>query len=111
MKQLALEKYDVSLFALVNRLVEYDKDKYTVIQSEKWEIIKTYPGNRPLNLTIDPASVTATFFNNANSIEEIRQGEVLAKYWFLDALADEVIHEECIYNPVYGKVLTLLINN
>jgi len=109
LKQLALEKYDVSLFALVNRLVEYAKDKYAVIQSEKWEIIKTYPGNRPLNLTIDPVSVTATFFDNPSSKEEIRQGDVLAKYWFSDAQADEVIHEECIYNPEYEKVLTLLI--
>jgi transcriptional regulator with XRE-family HTH domain len=109
LKQLALEKYDVSLFSLVNRLVEYAKDKYAVIQSEKWEIIKTYPGNRPLNSTIDPSSVTATFFDNPSIKEEIRQGDVPAKYWFLDAQADEFIHEECIYNPEYGKVLTLLI--
>jgi len=111
LKQLALEKYDVSLFSLVNRLVEYAKGKYTVIQSEKWKILKTYSGNRPVNSTIDPASVTATFFDNPSSIEEIRQGEVLAKYWFLDAQADEIVHEECIYNPEYGKVLTLLIKN
>ncbi|GAB6152578.1 hypothetical protein JCM17380_13280 [Desulfosporosinus burensis] len=108
LKQLALEKYDVSVFVLLNRLVEYAKDKFAVIQSEKWKILKTYPGNRPLNSTIDPASVTATFFDNPSSIEEIRQGEVPAKYWFLDAQADEVIYEECIYNPEYGKVLTLL---
>ena len=111
LKQLALEKYDVSVFALANRLVEYAKDKYAVIQSEKWEILKTYPGNRPLGSTINPASVTATFFNNPSTTEEIRKGEVLAKYWFIDAQDDEVIQEECIYNPEYGKVLTLLIKD
>jgi transcriptional regulator with XRE-family HTH domain len=111
MKNLALEKYDVSLFALVNGLVEYAKDKYAVIQSEKWEIIKTYPGNRPLNTNIDPSSVTATFFENPSNKEEIRQRDVPAKYWFVDAKEDEVIHEECIYNPEYGKVLTLLVQN
>ncbi|MFZ5944246.1 MAG: helix-turn-helix domain-containing protein [Bacillota bacterium] len=111
LKQLALEKYDVSLFALVNRLVEYAKDKYAVIQSERWEIIKTYPGNRPLNPTIDLSSITATFFDNPSNTEEIRQGDVPAKYWFADAQADETVHEECIYNPEYGKVLTLIIRN
>ncbi|MDF2609011.1 MAG: helix-turn-helix type-3-like protein [Lachnospiraceae bacterium] len=111
LKQLALEKYDVSLFALVNSLVEYAKDKYAVIQSEKWNIIKTYPGNRPLNPTIDPLSITATFFDNPSNTEEVRQGDVPAKCWLLDAQDDEVIHEECIYNPEYKKVLTLLIKN
>ena len=111
LRRLALEKYDVSVFVLLNRLVEYDKDKFAVIQSEKWKILKTYPGNRLLKSTIDPASVTATFFDNPSSVEEIRQGEVPSNYWFINAQAEEVIHEECIYNPEYGKVLTLLIKN
>lgn len=109
LKKLAVEKYDVSLFALANRLVDYAKDKYAVIQSENLKVIKTFQGNRPLVETIDHKSIAATFFENPSIMEDIRHGEVPAKYWFLDAEDDEVIYEECIYNPEYDKVLTLLI--
>jgi Zn-dependent peptidase ImmA (M78 family) len=41
---LADQKYNVSLFVLLNRLVEISKDNYSVIQSEKNKIIKTAHG-------------------------------------------------------------------
>lgn len=108
LKKLALEKYDVSLFALINRLVEYSKDKYSVVQSEDWKIIKTFQGNRPLVEDINSNTLTASFFINPSEAEEIRNGEIPAKYWFIDADDNEMIHEECIFNPELKKVLTLL---
>lgn len=112
LKKLAAEKYDVSLFFLMNRLVGIASDTYTVIQSDESGILKTYPGDRPLIEDIDKHSFAASFYSNRPDIEEIRQGSVYAKYWLQDATDNEMIYEESIFNPQYGKVLTLLtINN
>lgn len=108
LKKLASEKYDVSLFVLLNRLVDSAKSKHSVVQSENWKILKEYQGNRTLIYKINPGSVAATFFNNVPEIEEIRKGTVPAKCWLIDAKSDETIYEESIYNPEYNKVLTLL---
>lgn len=111
LKELAGEKYDVSLFALLNRLVSSASDKYAVVQSGDWNIIKTHQGNRPLIEKVSHNSIASTFFDNPSEVEEIRQGTVLASCWLIDANDDETIYEESIYNPVYGKVLTLLTMN
>lgn len=108
LKKLAIEKYDVSLFVLLNRLVESAKSRYSVVQSENWKILKEYQGNRPLIDKINSESIAATFFNNTPEIEEIRKGTVPAKCWLTDAKSDEVIYEESVYNPAFNKVLTLL---
>lgn len=112
LKKLAAEKYDVSLFFLMNRLVTIASDTYAAIQSGELGILKTYPGNRPLVEDIDTHSYAASFYCNSPDNEEIRQGSVYAKYWLQDASDNEMIYEESIFNPQYGKVLTLLtINN
>lgn len=108
LKKLAIDKYDVSLFSLANRLVDYSKDKYAVIQSGNSEILKTFQGNRPIVEKLDSKSIATTFFDNPSGTEEIRQGKVLAKHWLQDANNDEMLYEESIYNPEYKKVLTLL---
>ncbi len=108
LKKLAIDKYDVSLFLLANRLVDYSKDKYAVIQSGNSEILKTFQGNRPIVEKLDSESIAITFFDNPSGTEEIRQGKVLAKHWLQDAKNDEMLYEESIYNPEYKKVLTLL---
>lgn len=107
LKELA-KKYDVSLFQLLNRLVEYDKDKFAVIQSKDNKIIKKYQGNRALTDGINIGSKAATFFENPSKVEEIREGKVPAEYWLQDTHDNETIYEESIYNPLYCKVLTLL---
>jgi transcriptional regulator with XRE-family HTH domain len=108
LKKLADDKYKVSLFALANRLIELNKDKYALVQSSNWSIKKTYPGNRPLKSVIHEKSMAASFFENPSQEEETRTGEIIAACWFEDAKADEVIYEESIYNPKFDSVLTLL---
>lgn len=108
LKEVASNKYDVSLFVMANRLVQYNRDAYSVIQSENWNIIKTFPGTRPLVEKIKPNSKASTFFQNPSQVEEIREGQVAAECWLLDAQPGEFIYEESIYNPLLGKVLTLL---
>lgn len=109
LKKLADEKYKVSFFSLVNRLVEFAPEKYAVIQSENYKIKKTYPGKRTLiNEKVDTRSIASSFFENPSHEEEIRTGEVSAEYWLLDAKKGEKIYEESIFNPKYGKVLTLI---
>lgn len=111
LKVLSDQKYNVSLFTLLNRLVEFSKDKYSIVQSEANKIIKTFPGSRPLKETgeiVDLRSKAASFFVNPSQEEEIRQGQVPAECWLHDATAEESIYEESIYNPKFGTVLTLL---
>jgi len=108
LKKLATEKYDVSFFSFANRLVEFSKGKYAVIQSENYTVLKTFSGSRPLVEDVSEQSQAATFYTNPSNIEEIRQGEVPAEYWLQDAKKGETIYEESIYNPEYKKVLTLL---
>lgn len=111
LKNLADEKYKVSLFLLANRLIESAKDKYSMVQTESDKIIKTYPGKRHLKeigVNVDHRSKAASFFNNIPANEEIRQGQVPAECWLTDADANENIYEESIFNPKLGTVLTLL---
>lgn len=102
------EMYDVSLFQLLNRLVEYDKSKFAVVQSKDYKIIKFYQGERILTDKISANSKAATFFENPSKAEEIREGNVPASCWLQDTKNNEVIYEQSIYNPLYSKVLTFL---
>jgi transcriptional regulator with XRE-family HTH domain len=108
LKKLAIEKYDVSLFALLNCLVQHAKSKYAVVQSENWKVIKTFQGARPLKNQIHPSCIAATFFERPAEQEETRVGDVPANFWLEDGKPNEFVYEESIYNPMYGKVLTLL---
>lgn len=108
LKKLASDKYDVSLFALMNHLVKIESDSYAVVQSSQSSIIKTYPGNRPIVENLSNQSYAATFFSNPPTAEEIRQGSIASKYWLQDAYENEMIYEESIYNPEYNSALTLL---
>lgn len=107
--KLAKEKYHVSLFVLLNRLVDFANNKYAVVQSQDSKIIKVFQGNRKIDKNkIDNRSKAAGFFSNPSVNEEIREGEVPASCWFGDFKEDETVYEQSIYNPKVGKVLTLL---
>lgn len=109
LKKLATEKYGVSLFALANRIVEHDKEKYAILQSKDFVILQTYSGKRPLIDKVNPNTFAGSFFTEPSAKEEIRKGEVPATYWLQDAQPDETLFEETIYNPdLDGKALTLL---
>lgn len=108
LKELAYKKYDVSLFVILHKLVKYSSNKYAVVQSENGKIIKTIQGTRSLVNVINSKSNAAIFSEKVSAGEELYEGQVPAEYWLLDAKPDETIYEESIYNPEYGKVLTLL---
>jgi Zn-dependent peptidase ImmA (M78 family) len=53
LKELADNKYNVSLSLLVNRLVDFADEKYAVVQSEVSIMIKSFPGRRSLVSTFE----------------------------------------------------------
>ncbi|WP_052352761.1 helix-turn-helix domain-containing protein [Neobacillus dielmonensis] len=111
LKTIADTKYQVSLFSLLNRLVDFADDKYAVVQSQHSKIIKVYQGKRMLksfDVEVDPRSKAAMFFCQPSEQEEVREGEVPANCWLLDAKENEIVYEQSIYNPKVGKVLTFL---
>ncbi|WP_081963030.1 XRE family transcriptional regulator [Desulfosporosinus sp. HMP52] len=108
LKNLAYEKYDVSLFSMCNRLVEHTKDKHAVIQSEDGQIIETFPGKRLLKGTIPLQSKAVSFYYDLPKQEETRYSKLPATDWFEDGKLEEYVIEESIFNPKIGKVLTLL---
>jgi transcriptional regulator with XRE-family HTH domain len=107
-KKIALGKFQVSVTAFLQQMVDFEKEKYTVIQSMDTNIQKTFSGNRPLVNFINENSHAYSFTSNPTAIEEIRCGSVPAKYWFTDSNDEEVIFEESNYNPEFNSVLTLL---
>ncbi|MGG1680257.1 helix-turn-helix domain-containing protein [Neobacillus sp. NRS-1170] len=111
LKDIADKKYNVSLFLLLNRMVEFADEKYAVVQSQNSKIIKVFQGQRMLKSfddEVDSGSNAATFYIHPSDKEEIREGTVPASCWLLDANEDEVVYEQSIYNPKVGRVLTLL---
>lgn len=107
-KLIAYKKFDVSLFAFLNQLVDIDSNHFAVVQSANYEITKTFQGNRVIVDNINENSIAYSFHAAPTSEEEVRGGEVAAEYWFIDALPGELIYEESIFNPEYKSVLTLL---
>jgi len=110
LKELADNKYQVSLFVLLNRLVDFAEDKYAVVQSEESKIIKKFQGKRNLVSTsdLDRRSFAASFFISPSKVEETREGTVPASCWFIDSKENETVYEQSIFNPKLNKVLTLL---
>jgi len=108
LETIAINNYHVSLFALANRLVQYAPDQYALINSKDSQIIKTYPGNRPLLDTLQSGTLAAQLFNNLPEEKTTRSGYVPASYWLADAGPDEDVYEESIYNPFYNGMITLL---
>ena len=113
LKELAYKKYNVSLFVLLNRLVDFEDEKYAVVQSQNYKIIKRFQGRRNLvsNEKVDDRSKAASFFTNQSVKEEVREGEVPGSCWFTDAKENETVYEQSVYNPALGKVLTLITIN
>ncbi len=105
---LAAEKYDVSVFALANSLVDINPGKFAVIQSDGREIIKTFQGTRPIREALDPRSLAAGFLENTPQEREIRTAKMEEGVWFQKGRPGASVLEESVYNPQLGKVLTLL---
>ncbi|WP_017754959.1 helix-turn-helix domain-containing protein [Calidifontibacillus oryziterrae] len=112
LKSLAEQKYHISLFTLLNHLVKLSNGKYAVLQSENYRIIKTFQGKYSLKSEfVDQQSKASSFFSNPSTKEEIREGIVPQSSWLNDIDKDLTVYEQSIYNPDFGKVLTLLTIN
>ncbi len=108
-KEVAEKRYDISVTAFLNQMVDFHGEKYAVIQSKAHEIIKTYQGKRAIVQKINVKSVAYSFYKDSTpKQEEIRNASVPASYWFLDADTSETVFESSIYNPKYDSTLTLL---
>ena len=107
-KTIAYSKFDVSLFALLNQLVDINKDRFSVVQSSEKKIKKVYQGNRLVTNILHENSIANSFFTQKIDLEEFRSGDLPANYWFSDASPGDMVHEESVYNPDYKSVLTLL---
>lgn len=107
-KEISKQKYGVSLTSFLNKMVDYQGDKYSVVFSNNEEVKKSFSGKRPLVEKVNKNSIAYSFFKNPPEQEEIRGAEVPASYWFSDAEEDEVVYEESICNPVYGDAVTLI---
>lgn len=110
-KDIAEDRYDVSVSSFLNQMVDFSGEKYAVVQSKHNEITKSYPGKRVIVDKINEYSIAYSFSIEPIPIqEEIREAQVPALYWFADAEDGETVFESSIFNPIYGSVLTLIVN-
>jgi transcriptional regulator with XRE-family HTH domain/Zn-dependent peptidase ImmA (M78 family) len=110
LKQLADEKYKVSLTSLCNRLVEYDKTRFTVVNSSDFKVNKVFSGSMIIkeNRELDQKSKAYELLAIPSKHEELKEGRVKASTWLDDPENSGVLYESSIYNPTYNAVLTLL---
>lgn len=108
LQKLAGEKYDVSVFAMANSLVDLYPDKFAVVQSDGKKTLKTFQGQRPIKKEIDPRSLAAGFYQALPDSSVIHTAKLDEAIWFQDGRPGAFVLEESIYDPQIGKVLTLL---
>ncbi|MEQ2527735.1 XRE family transcriptional regulator [Bacillaceae bacterium CLA-AA-H227] len=110
LKHLADEKYKVSLTSLCNRLVEFDKDRFAVVNSSEFEVTKVFSGSIVIkeNYELNQNSKAYELLTTPSKMEELREGRVPANTWIIDSENDGFLFESSIYNPTYKSVLTLL---
>lgn len=111
LKELAVEKYKVSLNSLCNRLVEYYKDRFAVIVSSDYKIIKTFSNEILINekgSKLDKRSKAFQLFKNQSEEEEFKEEKVPATTWIVDAKENDFVYESSVFNPQYNSVLTLI---
>lgn len=108
LESIAINKYQVSLFALANRLVQYAPERYSLINLKDSRIEKAWAGNRPLVDTLHSETLAAKLFDDLPQEKTVNSGFVTASYWLADAKPDEKVYEESIYNPDYHGIITLL---
>ncbi|KGX85873.1 putative transcriptional regulator [Pontibacillus litoralis JSM 072002] len=110
LKKLAVEKYKVSLTSLCYRLVEYDNDRFAVIQSsdlmtkQVFTVKMMIKEGKPLHKD----SKAYELLDQPSNIEELKEGHVSASTWLDNFEGGQLLYESSIYNPEYNAVLTLL---
>lgn len=108
-KELAENRYDISVTAFLNQMVDFRGEKYAFIQSKSHEIVSMHQGKRPIVEAINENSSAYSFYKGLiPQQEEVRNAEVPASFWFSDAEKDETVFESSIFNPKFGNALTLV---
>ncbi|PET71581.1 hypothetical protein COJ46_21885 [Bacillus sp. AFS077874] len=111
LKILADEKYKVSLTSFCNRLIEYNKDRFAVVNSSEFKITKIFSGNMLIKEVASPLNKDSKAFellSNPGQEEELKEGIVNANTWIDEADENEMLYESSIFNPKYNSTLTLL---
>lgn len=113
LRELAERKYEVSLTALCNRLVEQYESRFAVVTgSSDCKITKTFSSNISLidkGSNLDSRSIAFGLLSDSSiQEEEFRSGKVPATAWIVDASEDEFVYESSVFNPKYKSVLTLI---
>jgi transcriptional regulator with XRE-family HTH domain/Zn-dependent peptidase ImmA (M78 family) len=112
LKVLAYEKYEVSLTSLCNRLIEYDKNRFALVNSNANKIMtKVYSGMiiKEEGSIVDKNSKAFQLLSiPSENEEELKEGIVNAGVWMSESEENELLYESSIYNRKYKSVLTLL---
>jgi transcriptional regulator with XRE-family HTH domain/Zn-dependent peptidase ImmA (M78 family) len=107
-RKLAGVKYDVSVFAIANSLVDLYPNKFSVVQNDGKNALKVFQGSRPIRKDIDPNSLAAGFYTSLPEKTELRTSKLEENTWFEDGKAGAYVLEESIYDPQFGTVLSLI---
>ncbi|MEL3972085.1 helix-turn-helix transcriptional regulator [Rossellomorea oryzaecorticis] len=112
LKQLADEKYKVSLTSLCNRLVEQYNDTFAVVFSDNNnKITKSFSNSIKIKDTgsdLDKRSIAFDLIKQNYKKEEFKDEIVKATTWITDASENEYVYESSVFNPEYKSVLTLI---
>jgi transcriptional regulator with XRE-family HTH domain len=111
LKELADEKYKVSLNVLCNRLVEQYKDRFAVIVSSNYKITKPFSSDiliKDKDSDLDVRSKAYELLKHQSEEEEFKEDKVPATTWIVNAKEHELVYESSVFNPKYKSVFTLI---
>lgn len=111
LKELADNKYKVSLNALCNRLVEQYNDRFAVIVSSNNKVTKQFSSDiviKAKESDLDVRSKAFELLQHQSKEEEFKEAKVPARTWIVDAKENELVYESSVFNPKYKSVFTLI---
>lgn len=112
LKDLADEKYLVSLTSLCNRLVELHGDRFATVTSKNGQINKVFSNNisvKPIETMLHEKSKAFKLLNSQYKEETFLEGKENSSVWLDDEFDDfGTIYESSVFNPKYNSVYTLL---
>ncbi|KAB2370985.1 helix-turn-helix transcriptional regulator [Bacillus sp. RM2(2019)] len=111
LKKLADEKYQVSLYSLCNRLVDFNSKRFAVIESKDLKINKVVSGHEALkekDTDLDNRTQASMLLRNNSILEEFKEDKIPADAWLLNPNGNEFVYESTVFNPLYGSTLTIL---
>lgn len=111
LKKLADEKYEVSLYMLCNRLVDYNQKRFALVESKDSKIKKVVSGIGRLKekgTVLDNRTQASVFFIKPTENQEFKEDKVPADAWLLNYSEKDFVYESTVFNPLYGSTLTML---